>query len=572
MIEKIARNPSAPSTHNIAAAMTSRSLNKPPHANRVNAVLEIAQLKRKLQKFQQLFDHAPIGRFAITPEGCITNLNLAAATMLGLKREQAVSRNFTDHLMEDDRATYGEFIESVLMTGEAKSCELRLCNGESSLVYVILMAHKFSDEAIIHLIATDQTQLHHVHGELEHSVEDLDLKIQKRTGMLRSLARELTLAEERERRRIADLLHDNLQQLLVAVLLNIGATKTKTKGRVIPADLDGIEQMTKECIGITRSLAAELSPSILHQCGLAAGFGWLRDWFRQKYGFDLEVSADESLVLDEDINITIFQCVREIAFNAVKHSSVKSARLVMSCDDASIVNISICDQGAGFNLDELNLQDSWKGGFGLFSVRERVEFLGGVMLIESTPGKGSCFTLRFSLEVLKCSRVADGGENLGSDQGVSDRAEKEIATPASSAPIARQDESGQPRYRVMLADDHTVLRQGLVRVFLDEPDFEVVGEAVNGQEAVELAGKLRPDIVVMDLQMPVMSGLEATRIIRRELPGVQVIGLSMDSNKESRRAMLRAGALDLLHKGDSAEDLITRVREHLAQKAMASSC
>ncbi|MFZ9941492.1 MAG: response regulator [Luteolibacter sp.] len=386
------------------------------------------------------------------------------------------------------------------------------------------------------------------------------------------MAYQLTLAEGRERQRIAELLHDNLQQQLVAVLLNIGATKTKTKGRVIPADLDGIEQMTKECIGITRSLAAELSPSILHQCGLAAGFGWLRDWFRQKYGFDLEVSADESLALDEDMSITIFQCVREIAFNAVKHSSVKSARLVMSCDDASIVNISICDQGAGFNPDELNLQDSWKGGFGLFSVRERVEFLGGVMLIESTPGKGSCFTLRFPLEVLKCSRAADGAEELGSDQAVSDRAESETATPASPVPIARQDESGQPRYRVMLADDHTLLRQGLVRVFLDEADFEVVGEAVNGQEAVEQAGELRPDIVVMDLQMPVMSGLEATRIIRRKLPGVQVIGLSMDSNKESRRAMLRAGALDLLHKGDSAEDLIRRVREHLAQKAMASSC
>jgi DNA-binding NarL/FixJ family response regulator len=70
--------------------------------------------------------------------------------------------------------------------------------------------------------------------------------------------------------------------------------------------------------------------------------------------------------------------------------------------------------------------------------------------------------------------------------------------------------------------------------------------------------------------MPVMSGLEATRVIRRELPGVQVIGLSMDATKESRRSLLRAGALDLLHKGGSAEDLIQRVREHLVANALVS--
>ena len=124
-----------------------------------------------------------------------------------------------------------------------------------------------------------------------------------------------------------------------------------------------------------------------------------------------------------------------------------------------------------------------------------------------------------------------------------------------------------PRIRVVLADDHSMVRQGLVRVFLDEADFEIVGEAADGKEALELARELHPDVIVMDLQMPVMSGLEATRAIRKELPEVQVIGLSMDANKEYRRSLRRAGALDLLHKGGSAEDLIQRVREHLVAKA-----
>jgi DNA-binding NarL/FixJ family response regulator len=138
--------------------------------------------------------------------------------------------------------------------------------------------------------------------------------------------------------------------------------------------------------------------------------------------------------------------------------------------------------------------------------------------------------------------------------------------------ISRRTTDGLPRFRVVLADDHSMVRQGLVRVFLDEADFEIVGEAVDGKEALELARALEPDIIVMDLQMPVMSGLEATRVIRKELPGVQVIGLSIETNKDSRRSLLRAGALDLLHKGCSAEDLIQRVREHLAAKACAAGC
>jgi CheY-like chemotaxis protein len=216
------------------------------------------------------------------------------------------------------------------------------------------------------------------------------------------------------------------------------------------------------------------------------------------------------------------------------------------------------------------VQDSWKGGFGLFSVRERVELLGGVMLIESAPGQGACFTLRFPAKLLKYSGNEGRRENSDLGKDALDEGHDEIAAASEPVWIVRKAESHSPRHRVILADDHSMVRQGLVRVFRDEADFEVVGEAANGEEALEMARELEPDIIVMDLQMPVMSGLEATRVIRRELPGVQVIGLSMDATKESRRSLLRAGALDLLHKGGSAEDLIQRVREHLVANALVS--
>ena len=546
------------------------SKSSPDDAQRVELEMEIARLKQDVQNFQRLYDYAPIGRFSIGVDGCIAALNLCGASMLGLSREQAIGRNIADYVKEADRALFHEFFDMISKMSGAPPCEVCFSGSENDPFFATLTGLKFPNEDVCHVTATDITKLYHAQDELNRMRNDLESKVQKRTGKLRSLARELTLAEERERRRIAGLLHDNLQQLLVAVLLNIGATKAKNYSRGVLEELESIERMTKECVGVTRSLAAELSPSVLHQCGLAAGFDWLRDWFNEKYGFDIEVWADESLIPDDDVSITLFQCAREILFNSVKHSGVKSARLMMFCDNDAFVNISIKDEGKGFDAMALCLQDVWKDGFGLFSVRERVELLGGVMLVESAPGQGACFTLRFPAKAINCCGSCNHAktcEKASCRKRVSNEPHDEVAVARAPMQIPLRTTDGLPRFRVVLADDHSMVRQGLVRVFLDEADFEIVGEAVDGKEALELARALEPDIIVMDLQMPVMSGLEATRVIRKELPGVQVIGLSIETNKESRRSLLRAGALDLLHKGCSAEDLIQRVREHLMAKA-----
>jgi len=537
---------------------------------RIEPKSEIARLKHDLQHFHQLYDYAPIGCLSVGVEGGIMGLNFTGANMLGLSREQAIGSHFAAHVREADRAVFHDFLDMVSRMGGAPPCEIGLIGSKSEPVFVNITGVRFPNEDVCHVTATDITKQCHAQDELKRMRDDLESKVQKRTGKLRSLARELTLAEERERRRIAGLLHDNLQQLLVAVLLNIGATKAKNYNRGVLEELESIERMTKECVGVTRSLAAELSPSVLHQCGLAAGFDWLRDWFNEKYGFDIEVWADESLIPDDDVSITLFQCVREILFNSVKHSGVKSARLMMFCDNDAFVNISIKDEGKGFDAMALCLQDVWKDGFGLFSLRERVELLGGVMLVESAPGQGACFTLRFPAKAINCCSSCNHGktcEKASCRKRVSNEPHDEIDEARVPVQTPLRTTDGLPRFRVVLADDHSMVRQGLVRVFLDEADFEIVGEAVDGKEALELARALEPDIIVMDLQMPVMSGLEATRVIRKELPGVQVIGLSIETNKESRRSLLRAGALDLLHKGCSAEDLIQRVRAHLVAKA-----
>jgi two-component system response regulator NreC len=114
--------------------------------------------------------------------------------------------------------------------------------------------------------------------------------------------------------------------------------------------------------------------------------------------------------------------------------------------------------------------------------------------------------------------------------------------------------------KILLADDHNVLRKGLRRILEEQPDLEVVGEAADGREAVSLANTLKPDIVVMDIAMPLMNGLEATRQILLRHSNLNVLILSMYSDENYVVQVLRAGARGYLLKDTAEEDLITAVR------------
>jgi DNA-binding NarL/FixJ family response regulator len=117
------------------------------------------------------------------------------------------------------------------------------------------------------------------------------------------------------------------------------------------------------------------------------------------------------------------------------------------------------------------------------------------------------------------------------------------------------------RISVLLADDHTVIRQGLRALLSAEEDLEVIGEAENGRQAVTLARKSPPDVVVMDVAMPLLNGLEATRQIRRNNPSTKVLVLTSYGDDELVAQMMSAGATGYLIKQTAANDLLKAIRE-----------
>jgi len=116
------------------------------------------------------------------------------------------------------------------------------------------------------------------------------------------------------------------------------------------------------------------------------------------------------------------------------------------------------------------------------------------------------------------------------------------------------------KIRILVADDHTLIRQGIVSLLTAQPDMEVVAEAANGREAVEAARRLQPDVALMDIGMPQMDGLEATRHIRQQQPGTQVLILTVHDREDYLFQAIRAGAAGYILKGADVQDLLAGVR------------
>ena len=124
--------------------------------------------------------------------------------------------------------------------------------------------------------------------------------------------------------------------------------------------------------------------------------------------------------------------------------------------------------------------------------------------------------------------------------------------------------------RVLLADDHRILREGIRALIQDQADMQVIGEAEDGLDTMKKVAQLNPDVVVMDIAMPLLNGLEATRQIRRDFPHVRVLILTMHENEEYIRQVLAAGALGYVLKDAAARDLLGAIRSVYQGEAVLS--
>ncbi|MCC7191488.1 MAG: response regulator [Phycisphaeraceae bacterium] len=453
-----------------------------------------------------------------------------------------------DQVHVDDRRRVALVWQHSLRTGETYRAEYRLRQPDGQYRHMADtgIAVREADGVIREWIGvtTDITERKQAEESLRELSETLERRVQQRTAQLRALASELTQTEARERRRLAQVLHDHLQQLLVVAKMRMGLLRQQKPDADLAASLREVEEVITESIQASRSLTLELSPPILYDGGLAPALDWLARRMLDQHRLVVEVEiSPEAEPLSEAVKTLLFQAVRELLFNTVKHAMVSEARVTMTREGSRII-ILVEDAGAGFDPGSVASGDTLSDHYGLFSIRERLALMGGDMSISSSPGKGTRIQLSAPLSLPQS--ISSQGATLAS-----------IASPVvmpSAAPSTKNV------IRVLLADDHRILREGIAGLLRGQPFIEVVGQAEDGQMALEMARVLRPDVVVMDVTMPRLNGIESTRAIKREIPGVQIIGLSMHEKEDMAAAMREAGAIAYLPKEGPSEALISAIR------------
>lgn len=393
-------------------------------------------------------------------------------------------------------------------------------------------------------ILVDLTEQKRAERDLQNSAVELERRIVERTGelllsqdRLRALASELTLTEQRERRHLATELHDYLAQLVVASRIRLSQVIPTIQDATASAALTKIDGMLDQALTYTRSLVAELSPHILYQFGLSQSLVWLGEQMKQ-HGLEVAVKTmAPPFSLPDDQAVLLFQSVRELLFNIIKHAKIDRAAITINVDDDRR-DLWICveDEGIGFDVTELGTTKNTRCKFGLLSIRERMELLGGECEVSSVPGSGTVAILKLPLA-------------SGSIQPQFPRAADTANTPAPSTQLSSRN------INILLIDDHAMVRQGLRSILDAHDNLTVVGEGADGQDAVIMARALHPDVVIMDVNLPIIDGIEATRILTREHPSITVIGISVRNDPQVHHAMTEAGAAAFLPKESAADQL-----------------
>jgi signal transduction histidine kinase/ActR/RegA family two-component response regulator len=384
--------------------------------------------------------------------------------------------------------------------------------------------------------------LQNARRNLEEKVRERTLKLSENASQLRRLTGELILAEQKERRRLSGILHDQLQQLLVSAKYRM-ASLTRAEDATIKLAAQEVEELIGEVIEATRSLTSELSPPIIHESGFKEGMDWLVQFMAAKYGLVIRLKMEDAFSqLDENTKVILFEAVRELFSNLVKHSRMRSAELQINQTDGCLQMKAVDKSGA---LDPQKIKDA---EFGIFKISERLTPLGGHVEIQNPAGKNLGIILRAPYIV---PQSAGQPIPAAAEYG-----------PQSESTIARSDKPVGSVIRVLIADDHAVMRQGLAAQLSQEPDIVIIGEAADGQAAMEKARELRPDVILMDIGMPKMNGIESTRSIHSEMPEIQVIGLSVYDEKERASEMFSAGAVAYLSKSCSVHELKNLMRRY----------
>jgi PAS domain S-box-containing protein len=511
---------------------------------RIATITRLNRYRRLMQeraRFEQLIELAPDGFLIVDQEGTICLANPSVLRMLGVQHEKEVlGKHLHLFLPPQQHSLCMTCMQSILLHPSTVMCVdvgLLASNGAGRPVEMHAGYVLWQDAPAVQMIVRDITERKQAEEEHVQMVQ----KLAERERRLQYLVEKLISSQEEERRRVAYELHDGLAQVASSThqQLQTFSSLYYPEDAQAAAKLDHVLQLAHQVVREARQVIAGMRPTVLDDFGLASALRMEVETLRSE-GY--EVMYEESTYaerLPASIETAFYRVAQEALNNIRKHAQTKRVRMGVQCDAQSI-RMEVQDWGCGFDGAKQETSSAQGEHIGLPGMEERMKLLDGRLRVLSQPGQGTLIVAEAPLPL----------------------ADEEAAAVADDDAEYRQPRSSVTA-QLVIADDHDLSRAGVRSMLEGEQDVQLVGEATNGREALELCQKLRPDMALLDVRMPEMDGLQATRAIKNVCPETSVIIVTMHENAEYLLAAMRAGASGYLLKDTSRREFLAAIRQVL---------
>jgi PAS domain S-box-containing protein len=355
-------------------------------------------MEEDAKRYHLIFEQFPLGIVHVDNSGTVFDCNHKSSQVLGLAKEELIGRNMLALL---EVGPEREALEGALRHGVGHF-EGPFAGNENLAIRASYRRLDTSDGRMLGVIGVFEedgnSRLGQGTGSDDTDDASTEKQLLKHREKLRALASDTCLAEQKERRRIAAEVHDHIGQNLAFVQIKLRELALVALSQDIESTLHDISDLVAITIQDTRALVMELGTPILDELGFVPAVEWLCKKAEKQHGISVDFEHDDDFKpLKADVQDLLFQAVREILFNVGKHARAKTCKVsIVAVDDH--VRIAVKDDGIGFDATEIGTHVEWTGGFGLFSIQERLEPLGGRLEVDSRPGHGTAAILIAPME------------------------------------------------------------------------------------------------------------------------------------------------------------------------------
>jgi two-component system, NarL family, sensor kinase len=481
------------------------------------------------------------GAATLSPDGTVLYSNKSFAAIFDIPLEKFIGAPLESFVSGDDLVELKRLLGSAT-TGSARGeIRLRASDGRARTVRLTLSTNRQLGVEAICAVATELTEL----VETNEALRVTETSLRQLSGRLLQL-------QDEERRRIARDLHDVTGQKIALLSMSLDRL-----GRLVgPSDVE-VEETFEDTRDVVRKIGEEirtlsylLHPPLLDESGLASAVRWYAEGFQKRSGIHLAVDIAPGLGrLSTEVETALFRVVQESLTNVHRYSGSPNAEIKIYTNGDELC-LEIVDHGKG--IEAGTVRTSIDGiaslGVGIPGMRERLRQLGGQLEVDFA---------RNGTRVLANVPLKQGEAEVPAFPD-----DFESSTPAAnrdSDPTAR----GDARSRILIADDHEVMRRGVRGLLESHDEWAVCGEAFEGREAVLKSRELRPDLIIMDINMPGLTGIAAAQQIRRENPSAKILFFSVHESAQTVREVVSAGAQGYVAKSRAGHDLVDAVRNVL---------